>query len=139
MSEITDFLNAQYDKREAIAQRSASLQLDPENGWGIDGRAITPHIGVIHEDDPREHVALNNPAFVLADIESKRQVVELHQPDIKLPNDWYGNDAKCKECGQLWHLIRGSSQPSIPRGCRTLRLHAAPFAGEPGYKKEWAV
>lgn len=118
MSEIADFIEAQYAKREVIARRSAALQMDPENGWGIDGRAITPHIGVIHEDDPREHIALNNPAFVLADIESKREILKRHYPVDP-----------CEE--------HDASFKTIP--CDTLRLLAAPFSVEPGYKETWTV
>ena len=57
-----------------------SGQMDPENGWGEDGRAVTPRVGVIHEDIQRAHVVKWNPARVLAECNAKRRIVERHAP-----------------------------------------------------------
>jgi hypothetical protein len=75
MDNLIAFIAARLDEDEAIARKAASLQADPENGWGIDGRAITPHIGVIHEDESRIHIARHNPARVLRDVEAKRAIL----------------------------------------------------------------
>lgn len=53
----------------AIAEAAASLQADPENGWGVVGRAITPHIGVVHEAEARAHIAAQDPATTIARVD----------------------------------------------------------------------
>ncbi|PZG03975.1 hypothetical protein C1I95_33530 [Micromonospora craterilacus] len=62
LNEFNTWLRAQFDEDERVARAAAALQADPENGWGIDGLAITPHIGVIHEDEARQHIARFGPA-----------------------------------------------------------------------------
>jgi hypothetical protein len=152
VTDLVEFLRARLDEDEQAAKRVRQpyrLYVDS------DGRISEPkrvddlygerdgeyELWADGEDRMPNHIAswslIYDPARVLREVEVKRRIVELHQPDMKLPDDWYGNDAKCKECGQLWHWIRESPLPSISRGCRTIRRLAAPFSGEPGYKEEW--
>jgi sugar lactone lactonase YvrE len=124
MTDLVEFLRARLGEDEAKAKRVEPNQSPTEL------RAM-----VMRNDD--QPFLVIDSARVLREVERDRRIIELHQPDRKLPDDWYGNDAKCKECGQLWHLIKGSSEPSIPRGCRTLRLLALPYDDHPDYRQEW--
>jgi len=135
--DIADFLRARYAEQRAIAHAAASLQYDPENGWGIldssgyasteKRRWISPHIGMLHESESAEHVVANNPAVVLADLDAKLALVERC-------DEWvaYGpvSDSDVDRAGD------GSF---VDAGTIVLRLLAQPFAGHPDHKgEEWA-
>src|SRR5690606_1637949 len=73
-----------------------------------------------------DHIALNDPVYVLADIAAKRQIVAIHIPYqsphnpeqlaemVENPED-IRVESLCGVCEDLWP-------------CQTLRLLAAPFA-----------
>lgn len=136
MSEIADFIEAQYRRIEQAAMLMAEYYAPPwevyDRGWmarvygdrepfwevtrleqwgGMEQG--TPDLGSIIE-----HIALHDPSRVLADIESKREILKRHDP--------------VDPCDE-----HDASFKTIP--CETVRLLAAPFSGEPGYKQEWAV
>lgn len=122
MDDLITWLLEQVATDEVEATAAFSGQMDPENGWGIDGRAITPHVGVIHEEVQRVHVAKWNPARVLAECEAKRQILKLHTGTHECPdNDWLGTGT--------YTVYR--------RDCQTLRLLAEPFSGHPEYQESW--
>jgi hypothetical protein len=112
-ADLVAFLRAQLDADEQAARAAANLQVDPENGWGIDGRAVTPHIAVVHEDQARRHITRHDPARVLAEVEAKRRII-----------------AEFERCGPT------------TQGCSGLRFAvealALPFADREGYRQEWA-
>lgn len=137
MTDIAEFLNAQYDRIEAAAKLMAKYYAPPwevyDRGWmarvygakepfwevtrleqwaGME--QDTPDLGSIIK-----HVALHDPVYVLADIASKRRIVAEHAA---------GNDP----CD-----AHDANLETIP--CDTLRLLAAPFSNEPGYKQEWKL
>lgn len=116
---LAEFLLARIAEDEAEARRAFSGQADPEDGWGQDGRAITPHVGVIHEDVQRDHVAKWHPVRVLAECEAKRQIVAIHDP---LPND---PAPFCWNC----------DEESWP--CKTMIALALPYADHLDYRDEW--
>ncbi|MFE2311641.1 DUF6221 family protein [Streptomyces sp. NPDC059441] len=126
--EIVEFLTACLDEDERIARAAAGLQADPENGWGVSDRAITPHIAIVHEDEARAHIATWNPTRVLREIEAKRAVVARYE-------------FACREASRLdlaederemWIRVGGALQSVV------IQL-AAPYAGRPGFKaEEWA-
>lgn len=72
---VIEFLFARYAEEEATAKAAISGQVDWKNGWGYEGRALTPHVGIIHEPVQAAHVVYWAPARVLADVEAKRRVV----------------------------------------------------------------
>lgn len=139
MSEIADFLRARYAERRAIAEAAAALQDDPENGWGIADssgyaqtekrRWISPHIGMIHEAEAAEHVVANNPTAIIADLDAKLAIVDLHAPvELVGVGDLMDACAVCEVTGMY---------PEYP--CKTLRILAQPFAGHADHKgEEWA-
>jgi Family of unknown function (DUF6221) len=77
---LTEFLLARIAEDETVARAGISSQADPENGWGYGGfgspHALTPHVGVIHEEVQALHIIRWHPARVLAECEAKRRIVE---------------------------------------------------------------
>lgn len=73
--------------------------------------------------------------LLLAEIDAKRQTVELHHPDS---GGWDGTDKRCQECGG-YDLVAGYGargyRTSWP--CKTLKLLALPFVERDGHLKEW--
>jgi hypothetical protein len=131
MSDITEFLNAQYDKR---AKAAADLKR-----WAVDGEfaktLVDPVIGPFNGSTKRRDmgtgldlITLADPDWVLADIESDRQIMRDHQPERAYVYQDDGTRA-CGTCGD----------GTVRWPCDTVRRLAAPFSGEPGYKEEWAI
>lgn len=139
MSEIAEFLRARYAERQALAEAARDgdkgcwTQEDPGRYPGriVDERGETV---VYDEGAPTEeqgtHIAANDPAFVIADCDTKLALVDEH-PEV--------NDGDCGTCvqGSWGYPTHGGSTPTtFP--CRTLRLLAQPFAGHPDHKgEEW--
>lgn len=89
--------------------------------------------------------------FVLADVASKRKLLELHQESELTESrhgDWYrrGNDEEWirKEPNECPVCCLPSKDPESPwrysedQPCQTIRLLSAPFAAHPDYRPEWA-
>lgn len=72
------------------------------------------------------HIARHDPARALADVASKRAILEYWSRAFQNPQDagtFPGSD---------WDLVRGAAQ-------WTLRHLAAPYAEHPDYQQEWNV
>jgi hypothetical protein len=152
MSEQTDLATwllacAQADEDQARA--AISGQWDWEDGWGEDGKTVTPHVGMIHEDVQRAHVVAWNPARVLAECDTKRRIIELHQadtrPETEIVTDDAGGASAVRPTGRTEYSCRTCDQPLEgnqmwwPReGCATLRLQTLPFVDRDGYVEAWA-
>lgn len=65
--------------------------------------------------------------FLLADIEAKRAILDLHRPADTMGD---GNSIDCVECSL-------TGRPNYP--CRTVRLLASAYCDRPGYRQEWGV
>lgn len=117
MITLTEFLLARLDEDERAARVAGALQLDPEEGWGAEGaHAVTPHIGVIHENEARQHIVRHNPARVLAEIEVKRTMIH-HLNAIDQDATW---PIQARNLAQY-----------------TLKLLALPHAVHVDYRQEW--
>lgn len=123
MVSIVEFLRARLDEDEAAAHQAFSNQMDPENGWGSDGRAVTPHVGVIHEDVQRAHVVRWNPAVVLAEIAAKRALLALHAD---------GSGHECID-GYYDH----ATIDVLAGACPTTCILASVYSDHPDYRSEW--
>jgi hypothetical protein len=126
VDDLAAWLTAVWDEQEAAAKAAFSNQEDPEHGWGQQGRAVTPHVGVIHEDVQRDHVVAWHPGVVLARIAADRKILALHAPEKETPK---GGGKPYVICGTCW------GEPI----CQTIRLLAQPYADRPGYQESWAV
>lgn len=110
------FLRARLDEREAIAKAAGGD--DPADwftaaGWLVDAEA--------------EFIAGNSPAFVLADVAAKRQIIERVVPAIEALEDSIWNEARC------------SGQLDYDESRLLLRVLALSYAGHPDYRAEWAL
>ncbi|TDD79004.1 DUF6221 family protein [Actinomadura rubrisoli] len=67
------------------------------------------------------HIARHDPARVVAEVEVKRRLLDLHTRS--------NGTGVCQACGES---VREG-------GCTTLRLLAMPYADHPAYRKTWKV
>lgn len=77
--------------------------------------------------DQGEHIVRHDPARVLADVAAKRAIVDEHE--AQYPDTSY---AYCRVC-HVYDLVHDA----MPAPCRTLRLLATAYAGQPGWRAEW--
>ncbi|MEU7400729.1 DUF6221 family protein [Streptomyces sp. NPDC044948] len=82
-------------------------------------------VAVTDYDADAKFIARFDQARVLADVEAKRQLLDLHAPG----ETEYVDGNVCMACD-----VRGG-EPFYP--CKTLRLLALPYAGHPDYRPEW--
>ena len=78
------------------------------------------------------HIARHDPAHVLAEADAKREITDLHRPEITDYVDGAGIESASVDC--LTCDTRGSSN-TWP--CKTVRLLALPYADHPDYRDEW--
>jgi hypothetical protein len=129
MSDLVEFLRARYDERAAKAQAAMRggegrwTQADPELYPGLieDERRETV---VYDEGRPSEeqaaHIAENDPARVLREVESKRRLLE----QFKLRGD----------------SVRATVQPATGGVWDDLlRMLALPYADHDEFREEWQV
>lgn len=129
---LVEFLERRYAERQAIAEAA------PEGPWhsvletGDDAEnfgsvyfggpswADAKCLADWYEPGAGEHIERHDPAYVLADLASKRAIldfVQRVQASAGEPPYWCTEDA-----GALIHIVR---------------LLAAPFLDHPEYQKEW--
>jgi hypothetical protein len=151
-AELIAFLRARLDEDEQTAREAAVWWGDSdEPGEAPHWRPVpcghiwNDHDGSIADevaDRHAAHIARHDPARVLADVESKRRIIDLHKITVEKlsvppydemtgdPNpDEY--DAYCAVCGYVWV----NNDPT--QACMTLRLLAEPYADHPDYRDEW--
>lgn len=154
--DIVEFLSARQDEREAaakaaIADRSGTerweakgfperdriewIVRDVEEKYANYGYPGYTPVAAAMSGGPRdgggvaEHIALHDPAHVLADVKAKRAIVALHAPMEIETSDvggdvWAGTVCYACEGGEGWP-------------CTTLRHLAAACAYHPDYKPTW--
>lgn len=141
MDDLVQFLRARLDEDEQIATRAVSPVSDcppspkwnallesVRRGWEIftDQRRLV--VASVGESDAR-HIARHDPARVLAEVDAKRQILDLHAPeDTADPFDG------CRTCS--WRDYMDVLHVRWP--CPTLRLMLIPYADHPDYRAEWA-
>lgn len=110
MSDLVAWLRAQLDEEERDIQQSRALS-PTDLHWSMPDW--------LHRDR------------MLAEIEAKRRIIELHQVVAFEDEDMSDQGLGCQECG--W------SAEYADRGgwCETIRLLALPYADRPGYKEVW--
>lgn len=119
MSEIADFIEAQYQRIERVALMAAET-----------GGPHWPNSDTEMWTNELVHTRLHDSAFVLADIAAKRRIL-----------DEVVDEATCLDM-QVDGDRRVGPRDTVTEpylGDILLRLLAAPFSGEPGYKETWAV
>ena len=132
MSDVVSRLLAAIDERQRKAEAAARLQWDSEEGWGRDGHTLIPHIGVIHEDQPFEHILANDPPSVLRLCQAHRDIVALHKITVTSSESFdpmaerrvTDHDVECEVCGWC------SDDPK--EACETLLALARGYGVEDG-------
>jgi hypothetical protein len=141
MDDLVRWLTAQLDADEetaratdkTLAQRNLQWAAEPVNdafSRVLTARGYVVGTGEFNPEDSA-HIAEWDPARVLREIDTKRQLLDEHQ-DV--------NDGSCGTCvdGEWGYPIHGGSSPQrFP--CRTLRLLALPYADRPGFREEWKL
>jgi hypothetical protein len=142
VSEIKAFIEARYAEREAVAKAATEGEwhwVDPggkvkqalvagtwdrQHGW----RTVLPSANgdVYPSCFDAEHIALNNPQFVLADIAAKRRIVALYEDACDRVRNPVSADARTAARVAQFELEA------------VLRLLTAPFASHPDYDPAWA-
>lgn len=74
-----EFLKARVAEDRAAALAGIDGQEDPEHGWGYEGRALTPHVGIIHHTVQAEHILRWHPYRVLAQCDAVEQIIKFHE------------------------------------------------------------
>lgn len=145
MDGLIEFLRACIAERETAATEAMvsvgtgmwQVEDDPYHPGeyavaGVDG------VRIVREDDGGlgrevcEHIALNDPASVLAECEAKLRIVKEHTPEYGPRRIRY-----CTRCAEPDGT--GYADYSTPWPCPILRLLALPYADRPGYREEWKL
>ncbi|MCU1687759.1 MAG: hypothetical protein JWQ81_8498 [Amycolatopsis sp.] len=128
MDDLVAFLNARLDEREALAlaAKENERRWRYSEGGGavmlVDGGyvAVGPYGCDIDEDYGR-HIAVNDPAYVLDDVEAKRQIIAL---SIAATRQFQAKDSAFAQ-GASFALYR------------TVKILALPYADHPDYQGSW--
>ena len=130
MHDLIAFLRARLDEQERKAREAAQrAERWPVNGtWHLEG---VEHDVVGDEEAycaPHnvEHIAANDPAYVLADVDAKRRII--------------GQMADEAAEGEYWlEYWREGSRPgnNVEVAIWALLTLALPYADHPDYREEW--
>jgi hypothetical protein len=159
MTEIIEFLTKRYDEKEAAAR--AADRADPapwtaeatdkgdtreRSGHGFGGVIAADDVALWDTEGSRtlcmtaptsRHVAMHDPARVLAEVAAKRKRLALHKPG---PVGKYGDPVpRCLVClsdraGRLSDDWQADVYP-----CATILLDAAVYADHIDYQQKWSV
>lgn len=138
MSDLVVFLRARLDEDQAVAQHAnpgpwvVNDATYPESIYTEDrltdvvaGGRWGGEANVFDTAEDAFHIARWDPARVLAEVQAKRAILELHI--CPCPND-------CGDCGQC-----SGAHMADPVGfpCPTVKLIAVPYQDHPDYRQEW--
>lgn len=145
MSDLVVWLSGQYDQAETDASTACAGPTDDgewksglDAGWGaqnacrVEGSGITIYDEGGHSEAQAAFIAAHDPAWRLADVALKRQILADHVMDdfgassYPEPDDPPPICTRCKDYPD-----------SVEWPCRTVRLLAAEFAGRDGYLEDW--
>jgi hypothetical protein len=126
---LAEFLTAMFDADYMAAKLAGGdpwrvIEDDVMAVGNNDYVAVGPWRGSVGDRAP--HIARNDPARVLREVEAKRRIVALHA-------------TPCEECisGEYVTVDNVDVPEQYQGDCRTLRLMALPYADRPGYRQEW--
>lgn len=128
MDDLVSFLTAQVHKRQELIARAVEQGKLGEQANGSGTKiAIEMRIRELGESQ------LDVVTQMIHEIEATRLIMKEHRTTVleKVPgHPMRGHDYWCETCN------RAVGQASA-NWCRTLRLLAMPYAGEPGYLDTW--
>jgi hypothetical protein len=134
--DLVTFLRTRLDEREAAARKCAEVGdfhwVEP-NEEDPDGHVVNGRGQIVVWDVSAclsAHIALNDPAFVLADVAAKRRILsDVYEPLRELESAIRDENDTGEDPSINWHEVSD----------RLLRALAAPFAQHPDFDPAWAV
>jgi hypothetical protein len=119
--DLVEFVRACLDEDE----RAAQAAYDEASDYRVLGSRLA-----------EEHFVLWKPDRVLAEVATKRAILELHTENT----EWNGTSgpAICSTCVTFDTDDYYEAHREINFPCPTVHLLAEPFAGRPGWREEWA-
>lgn len=150
MDDLIAFLRARLDEDEQAATAAAESNIERLSAqphlagqtWTADGGLVMAGSQGLWDcegsdtlcmtEPCAEHIARHDPGRVLAEVDAKRRIVDLHSPREVASMDhetWGQTFQVCRSCRE------GDRQIVAP--CPTLRLLALPAADHPDYREEW--
>lgn len=147
MTDLIAFLKARLDETERLAELQPpwpwKLNAEGDEIWADDEELVASAYALSggQQRATAAWIVRHDPAHVLADIEAKRAIIDLHQITATREDNYPFNpftgernkdefDVSCSVCGWVDHDDRDSA-------CTTLRLLALPFASHPDYQESW--
>jgi uncharacterized protein DUF6221 len=145
--DLVAFLKARFDEDEQVGRAVVAVRPwlaveEPDNpGWAIAHQASVlvdgkPILHINHEyatANEAEHIARWDPARVLAEVQAKRRIIDLHPADPPIDEPW-------SSVRTIWSCPTCSDADEGPQEwpCPTIRALALPYASCDGYRTEWA-
>lgn len=138
---LVEFLLARFAETEAEARKMQQRAQDHEamirtHQMELLGRLVPGW----HDWPDVQRMA----AYVIADIEAKRRVLELHEMTTIRPagqargsDDWWWN-AYCRNCTMDGEYADITKEPR-EAPCPTLRALALPYTEHPDFREEWVI
>lgn len=125
MSDLVEFLRARLDEDEKIARDASGARLWR---WSVHDLMIINDAG---------HMQRFTPSRVLAEVEAKRRIMDLHGPANSdgFFGDPEGHSGGCSTCTDLDYAGLATADGDWP--CKTLCLLAVPYADHPDYDPAW--
>lgn len=143
VDELITWLCAQLDHDEGLARMAFAEHNQAIANWH-EPWSGTVEIGPGEDDlccfdsGVSRHIVNWDPARVLAEVEAKRRILDLHEPRPSGSINRSG-PTQCGYCADLCHSRSGlgCDSPDAPYPCDTVRLLALPYADQDGYREEW--
>lgn len=160
---IATFLTARYGERGQRAQAAIAcaqrFDWQPSGEWHVERGRVEDDEGfiVVYDEgapteEQAEHIALNHPAYVLADIEAKRAVLA----EVESWTHHYNDEDPWHSCSQAVSNWQDDKSPGSgcsdderrgkPCDCDLDRRRLAilapmarPFTGHPDFEPAWSV
>jgi hypothetical protein len=138
VNDLVNWLRAQLDEDAQVA-----LEVSGSGRWcayeecDADGWTVEDSIGdlsaTIGDQAMAWHIAIHDPARVLAEVEAKQRILRIHEGRHECRSTW-PPDAALGEVEWTY----GEREYEADEPCPTLSLLALPYAARPGYRPEWA-
>lgn len=121
--DLAEFYAARLDEREQWAHLARSAEPNKQSAWRADHEKVFaisgPEMAIARSASVAPHIALNDPAAVLADIEAKRKILQSYHLDF---ND-DGEPICLGGAGEMYWDV--------------LRILGAVFDSHPDYNQAW--
>jgi hypothetical protein len=124
VDELVQFLRERLDEDEALARAASPGPWRPNEETdevvAVDGITVADGFALSGRQlrATTEHIARHDPPRVLAEVDAKRQIIDLHGGDLNIDLIF------CAHC-----------EHHAP--CPTLLMLALPYVDHPAYKSEW--